>query len=163
MRDCHPVPVALKYSTTSGDRRMAIGTLVVSAFGRPGLRTTFADEKKEATCAGSLGSYRSVSGSYVIGASAATSPLIRSQSVFEVFFKPGMICLPFISMSSAKADNSLFSTRQPYYRQHSQYLGDIRECLTPDFTIANDFKLQAITIGENKPRVGEVELMLIKV
>lgn len=163
MRDCHPAPVALKYSTTSGERRMAIGTLVVSAFGRPGLRTTFAAEKKAATCAESLGSYRSVSGSYATGTSDAASRFTRSQSVCEVFFKPGMIGLPLIFMSSAKADNSLFFTRQPDNRQHSQHLGDIRKCLAPDFSITDHFKYQAITIGQDKPSIDKVELMFFKV
>lgn len=93
IRDCQPAPVDLKYSTTSDDKRMAVGVLVVSAFGLPGLRTTFADAKKFCTCAGSLGSYRSVSGSYVIGASVAASRCTRSQSVFEFFFKPGVVSL----------------------------------------------------------------------
>jgi hypothetical protein len=49
IRDCQPAPVDLKYSTTSDDKRMAVGILVVSAFGLPGLRTTFATAKKFCT------------------------------------------------------------------------------------------------------------------
>ena len=111
IRDCQPAPVDLKYSTTSEDKRMAVGILVVSAFGLPGLRTTFADAKKFCTCSGLFGSYRSVSGSYLIGASVAASRCTRSQSVFEFFFKPGMISLPFIFVGSTETDDPPFFAR----------------------------------------------------
>lgn len=125
IRDCQPDPVDLKYSTTSEDNRMAVGILVVSAFGLPGFRTTFAVAKKFCTCAGSLGSYRSVSGSYVIGVSVAASRCTRSQSVFEFFFKPGMISIPFILVGSAETDDPSFFARYPDNCKHCQYLGDI--------------------------------------
>lgn len=122
IRDCQPDPVDLKYSTTSDDNRMAVGILVVSAFGLPGFRTTFAAAKKFCTCAGSLGSYRSVSGSYVIGASVAASRCTRSQSLFEFFFKPGMVSLPFIFVGSTEADDPSFFAGNPDDRKHCQYL-----------------------------------------
>jgi hypothetical protein len=146
IRDCQPAPVDLKYSTTSDDKRMAVGILVVSAFGLPGLRTTFAAVKKFCTCAGSLGSYRSVSGAYAIGASVAASRCTRPQSVFEFFFKPGMVSLPFIFVGSTETDDPSFFARHPDNCKHGQYLGNIRKCLASYFSIADAFKLQTIAV-----------------
>jgi len=163
IRDCQPAPVDLKYSTTSDDKRMAVGILVVSAFGLPGLRTTFADAKKFCTCVESLGSYRSVSGSYVIGASVVASRCTRSQSVFEFFFKPGMVSLPFIFVGSTETDDSSFFARHPDNRKHCQYLGDICKRLPPDFSITYTFKLQPVAVRQDKTGINKVKMMLFKV
>lgn len=66
-------------------------------------------------------------------------------------------------MGSTKADYPLLFTRQPDHSQHGQYLGDIRKSLASDFSIADDLKHQAITIGQHKPCISKVKLMLFKV
>ena len=66
-------------------------------------------------------------------------------------------------MGSAKADYPLLFAWQPDNRQYGQHLSDICKCLASDFSIADDLKHQAITIGQDKPCINKVQLMLFKV
>lgn len=66
-------------------------------------------------------------------------------------------------MGSAKADYALLFVRQPDNGQHGLHLDDIGKCLASDFSIADDLKYQAVTIGQDKPCISKVELMLFEV
>lgn len=74
-----------------------------------------------------------------------------------------MVSLPFVFVSPAEADDSLLFARKPDNGKDSQYLSNIRKSLSPFLAVTNAFKFEAITIGQNKPSINEVEMMLFEV
>lgn len=81
-----------------------------------------------------------------MGESEAASFLTCSQSLFETFFEPGMICLPFMFMSPAKTDYACFLSREPYNSKNREYLRNIGKGLAPDLAVADDLEYQTVTI-----------------
>jgi len=48
-------------------------------------------------------------------------------------------------------------------QRRSQHLGNISKRLSPDFFISDAFKLQSITVQQNKTGISKVKMMLFKV